>query len=140
MSVWFYNLSFNILTFSSVNRAKYSFPIEYIQNHRSNVILLCDGLDETGSLKIEIELHLANSREEWKRVILSSRETGFTGECFDKFELVQIQPLTFDQKKQMITRGIKVQSRQDFLIYVIFLFIGQSTSEQILRDVRTTRI
>jgi len=67
---------------------------------RGNLLLLLDGMDEAGDHKNEIEKYVSHLAE--KRIIISSRMTGFSHGIFSFFTFFQVMPLTKKLQHQVI--------------------------------------
>ncbi|GBG29183.1 Hypothetical Protein FCC1311_054052 [Hondaea fermentalgiana] len=63
---------------------------------------LFDGLDEAGDHKPAIERYLAGLVDHEKRIIISSRETGFNETAFRNFQFLQVMPLTDQMQSQIV--------------------------------------
>lgn len=67
-----------------------------------NLCFLFDGLDEAGDHKPTIEKYLARLVGKEKRILISSRETGFNEIVFHKFQFLQVMPLTDKMQSQIV--------------------------------------
>jgi len=83
---------------------------------QGNLLLLLDGMDEAGDHKMEIENYISRMAISEKRIIISSRMTGFSHGIFSSFSFFQVMPLTKVLQQQVIeTRLGKNQPRIDFI-------------------------
>eukprot|EP00966_Prymnesium_polylepis_P280844 6489226-Prymnesium_polylepis.1 len=67
------------------------------------VLLLLDGIDEGGTVKLQIEEHITGVLQPQGHVmVVTSRPTGLSDDLYGAFEKLELCPLTLEQQLQVV--------------------------------------